>query len=184
MLSGGELGAAVILDTVTRLIPGALGNEASTRQESFTADSQRWRPAAPIQLARRADCWIIRITRGRRTFADGRCRRFWFRAITKKYAAGAGARLWRRRCATVPICWTGPRSSDEDRRITGPDRGQASLNKFQRFLLLGDKIMTQPDHRKTSGQDQAHRHSRIRPGRHGPRARKDQGRRQGTPAGF
>ena len=37
VLSGGELGAAVILDTVTRLIPGALGNEASSRQESFTA---------------------------------------------------------------------------------------------------------------------------------------------------
>jgi tRNA (guanine37-N1)-methyltransferase len=37
VLSGGELGAAVILDTVTRLIPGAVGNEASTRQESFSA---------------------------------------------------------------------------------------------------------------------------------------------------
>jgi tRNA (guanine37-N1)-methyltransferase len=37
VLSGGELGAAVILDTVTRLIPGAVGNEASTRQESFVA---------------------------------------------------------------------------------------------------------------------------------------------------
>jgi tRNA (guanine37-N1)-methyltransferase len=36
VLSGGELGAAVILDTVTRLIPGAVGNEASTRQESFS----------------------------------------------------------------------------------------------------------------------------------------------------
>jgi tRNA (guanine37-N1)-methyltransferase len=36
VLSGGELGAAVILDTVTRLIPGAVGNEASTLQESFT----------------------------------------------------------------------------------------------------------------------------------------------------
>src|SRR6266849_51024 len=35
VLSGGELGAAVIVDTVTRLIPGALGNEASSRQESF-----------------------------------------------------------------------------------------------------------------------------------------------------
>jgi tRNA (guanine37-N1)-methyltransferase len=35
VLSGGELGAAVIIDTVTRLIPGALGNEASARQESF-----------------------------------------------------------------------------------------------------------------------------------------------------
>jgi tRNA (guanine37-N1)-methyltransferase len=37
VLSGGELGAAVIVDTVTRLIPGAVGNEASTRQESFTS---------------------------------------------------------------------------------------------------------------------------------------------------
>jgi tRNA (guanine37-N1)-methyltransferase len=40
VLSGGELGAAVIVDAVTRLIPGALGNEASTRQESFTAMTQ------------------------------------------------------------------------------------------------------------------------------------------------
>jgi tRNA (guanine37-N1)-methyltransferase len=37
VLSGGELGAAVILDTVTRLLPGALGNEASAMQESFTS---------------------------------------------------------------------------------------------------------------------------------------------------
>ncbi len=36
VLSGGELGAAVIVDTVTRLIPGAVGNQASTQQESFT----------------------------------------------------------------------------------------------------------------------------------------------------
>ena len=36
VLSGGELGAAVIIDTVTRLIPGAVGNQASTQQESFT----------------------------------------------------------------------------------------------------------------------------------------------------
>jgi len=39
VLSGGELGAAVILDTVSRLLPGALGNEASSQQESFTADN-------------------------------------------------------------------------------------------------------------------------------------------------
>jgi tRNA (guanine37-N1)-methyltransferase len=37
VLSGGELGAAVIVDTVTRLLPGALGNQASAWQESFTA---------------------------------------------------------------------------------------------------------------------------------------------------
>jgi tRNA (guanine37-N1)-methyltransferase len=37
VLSGGELGAAIIVDTVTRLVPGALGNAASSQQESFTA---------------------------------------------------------------------------------------------------------------------------------------------------
>lgn len=36
VLSGGELGAAVIIEAVMRLLPGAVGNEASTRQESFT----------------------------------------------------------------------------------------------------------------------------------------------------
>jgi tRNA (guanine37-N1)-methyltransferase len=36
VLSGGEIAAAVIVEAVMRLLPGALGNEASTRQESFT----------------------------------------------------------------------------------------------------------------------------------------------------
>jgi tRNA (guanine37-N1)-methyltransferase len=35
VLSGGELPAAIVLDAVTRLLPGALGNEASTENESF-----------------------------------------------------------------------------------------------------------------------------------------------------
>jgi len=37
VLSGGELGAAIVVDTVSRLVPGALGNAASAQQESFTA---------------------------------------------------------------------------------------------------------------------------------------------------
>ncbi len=36
VLSGGELAAAVMIEAVTRLLPGAVGNAASTRQESFT----------------------------------------------------------------------------------------------------------------------------------------------------
>jgi tRNA (guanine37-N1)-methyltransferase len=36
VLSGGELAAMVIVDAVTRLLPGALGNEASTENESFS----------------------------------------------------------------------------------------------------------------------------------------------------
>jgi tRNA (guanine37-N1)-methyltransferase len=39
VLSGGELGAAIIVDTLTRLVPGALGNAASSQQESFTANA-------------------------------------------------------------------------------------------------------------------------------------------------
>jgi tRNA (guanine37-N1)-methyltransferase len=36
VLSGGELAAALVLDSVTRLQPGALGNEASAIRESFS----------------------------------------------------------------------------------------------------------------------------------------------------
>ncbi len=36
VLSGGELGAMVIIDTVTRLLPGALGHEDSAGQDSFS----------------------------------------------------------------------------------------------------------------------------------------------------
>jgi tRNA (guanine37-N1)-methyltransferase len=41
VLSGGELAAMLVIDAVTRLIPGALGNEASSQNESFgeTKDS-------------------------------------------------------------------------------------------------------------------------------------------------
>jgi tRNA (guanine37-N1)-methyltransferase len=37
VLSGGELAAALVIDAVTRLRPGALGNEASVIEESFSA---------------------------------------------------------------------------------------------------------------------------------------------------
>jgi len=37
VLSGGEPGALVLLDAITRLLPGVLGNEASIREESFSA---------------------------------------------------------------------------------------------------------------------------------------------------
>ncbi len=48
VLSGGELAAAMILDAVTRLIPGALGNEDSAVNESF---SERAVDAPEAQLA-------------------------------------------------------------------------------------------------------------------------------------
>src|SRR5256712_5576547 len=36
VLSGGELPAMMVVDAVTRLLPGALGNEASSQNESFS----------------------------------------------------------------------------------------------------------------------------------------------------
>ena len=39
VLSGGELAAALVVDTVARLLPGVLGNEASSVQESFSTES-------------------------------------------------------------------------------------------------------------------------------------------------
>ncbi|MCL4490525.1 MAG: tRNA (guanosine(37)-N1)-methyltransferase TrmD [Nitrospirae bacterium] len=36
VLTGGELGALVIIDSVARLIPGVLGDEESAKEESFT----------------------------------------------------------------------------------------------------------------------------------------------------
>ncbi len=39
VLSGGELPAAMVVDAVTRLLPGALGNEDSAVNESFSAAS-------------------------------------------------------------------------------------------------------------------------------------------------
>jgi len=41
VLSGGELAAALVIDAVSRLIPGALGNEDSTINESFSLPDGR-----------------------------------------------------------------------------------------------------------------------------------------------
>jgi tRNA (guanine37-N1)-methyltransferase len=58
VLSGGELPAMLVIDAVTRLIPGALGNEASSQNESFSAKlnssldaaSSGAQRAAPLQV--------------------------------------------------------------------------------------------------------------------------------------
>ena len=45
VLSGGEIAAAVIVEAVMRLLPGAVGNEASTQQESFTVEPKTKSPS-------------------------------------------------------------------------------------------------------------------------------------------
>ncbi|HWW50355.1 MAG TPA: tRNA (guanosine(37)-N1)-methyltransferase TrmD [Verrucomicrobiae bacterium] len=44
VLSGGELPAAMIVEALTRLVPGALGNEDSAVNESFSASAGRTEP--------------------------------------------------------------------------------------------------------------------------------------------
>ena len=48
VLSGGELPAMLVIDAVTRLIPGALGNEASSQNESFSEISALPRGSSPV----------------------------------------------------------------------------------------------------------------------------------------
>lgn len=56
VLSGGELGAALILDCVARLLPGVLGNEDSTLHESFSPVSpEAGSPVSP-QAGLLLDC--------------------------------------------------------------------------------------------------------------------------------
>jgi tRNA (guanine37-N1)-methyltransferase len=47
VLSGGELPAMMVVDAVTRLLPGALGNEASSQNESFSV-TERAGHAPPL----------------------------------------------------------------------------------------------------------------------------------------
>jgi tRNA (guanine37-N1)-methyltransferase len=54
VLSGGELPAALIVDAVTRLLPGALGNEASSQNESFSR-SDRVEAGSSVVGAQPAD---------------------------------------------------------------------------------------------------------------------------------
>lgn len=67
VLSGGELPAMLAIDAVTRLIPGALGNEASSQNESFSANLAslpgssvvRAQHAAPLQTNCRQTATVV-----------------------------------------------------------------------------------------------------------------------------
>jgi tRNA (guanine37-N1)-methyltransferase len=63
VLSGGELVAAMVLDAVTRLIPGALGNEGSAVNESFSeveSDAERGQSRSPLRDAQTAGAAPLR----------------------------------------------------------------------------------------------------------------------------
>ena len=114
VLSGGELGAALIVDAVTRLIPGALGNEDSTVNESFSAVEAAAKaqvrsrvtdhpsPVTQVSQSRITFCSTALTTRAPRNSAAGTCRKSCSAEITKKFAAGACKWPWKKRGSNRP----------------------------------------------------------------------------------
>jgi tRNA (guanine37-N1)-methyltransferase len=121
VLSGGELAAAVIVDAVVRLLPGALGNPDSSRFESFGAEDL-------TEDAVSAD-GVPRSTHGAGGLLDyphyTRPAEFMGMAIPEALAGGnhETVRRWRRRMALKKTLENRPdllekiEISDEDREI-------------------------------------------------------------------
>ena len=119
VLSGGELAAAMVLDAVTRLIPGALGNEDSSVNESFSATEATPSAAGVLRHGSQITSHEVTsfstspTTRARPNSAAGRFRKFCWAATTNRFGAGGWKRRWRRRpilAATARICSTSPAS--------------------------------------------------------------------------
>jgi tRNA (guanine37-N1)-methyltransferase len=121
VLSGGELAAAVIVDAVVRLLPGALGNPDSSRFESFGAEDRK-------EDAVSAD-GLPRSTHGAGGLLDyphyTRPAEFMGMSIPEALAGGNHdtIRRWRRRMALKKTMENRPdllekiKISDEDREI-------------------------------------------------------------------
>jgi tRNA (guanine37-N1)-methyltransferase len=121
VLSGGELAAAVIVDAVVRLLPGALGNPDSSRFESFGAEDG-------VEDADGAD-GVPRSTYGAGGLLDyphyTRPAEFMGMAIPEALAGGnhEAIRRWRRRMALKKTLQNRPdllekiEFNDEDREI-------------------------------------------------------------------
>lgn len=133
VLSGGELGAAVIVDAIARLQPGVLGHADSSRYESFGEGDEAELREAPDGSPR--------ATHGAGGLLDyphyTRPAVFRGRAIPEALAAGdhAAVRAWRRRAALArtlrfrPDLLQTASLSDEDRRILAELREAAPHEK-------------------------------------------------------
>jgi tRNA (guanine37-N1)-methyltransferase len=131
VLSGGELAAAVIVDTVVRLLPGALGNPDSSRFESFGAEDV-------VEDAFSAN-GLPRSTHGAGGLLDyphyTRPAEFMGIAIPEALAGGnhEAIRRWRRRMALKKTLENRPdllkkiEISEEDREILAELRGEGDL---------------------------------------------------------
>ena len=122
VLSGGEIAAAVIVEAVMRLLPGALGNELSTQQESFTLSREEKNPKTKIADGADSTC-------GSNGLLDypHYTRPAQFRGMAVPEALMTGnheeIRRWRRRRALEKTLWNRPdllegaKLTEEDHRF-------------------------------------------------------------------
>jgi tRNA (guanine37-N1)-methyltransferase len=128
VLSGGELPAAMLLDAVSRLIPGALGNEESAVNESFTVPQKDEEPArdprpAPPLAPHHPPCPSPALRLDYPHYTRPQIFRGW--EVPEVLLSGnhADIRRWRRRAALErtlrnrPELLSGALMSPEDRRI-------------------------------------------------------------------
>lgn len=136
VLSGGELAAAVIIDTVVRLLPGVLGNPDSSRNESFgVVEAAAVQPAGTPPRSTHSAGGLLDYPHYTRPAE--------FRGLGIPEALRGGnheeVRRWRRRAALAktlrnrPDLLAGADLTKEDRRLLGELQRESS-----RFL--GDGI--------------------------------------------
>ena len=101
VLSGGEPAAMVVCDALCRLQPGALGDERSSEEESFSPGARAARSST-------------RTTRGRRSSAAGASPRSCCRATTGASRSGGASR---RGAAAVATARTMPEAPLRRRRL-------------------------------------------------------------------
>ncbi len=133
ILSGGELPAAIIVDALTRLLPGALGNEASARTESFGAGEVNLRLPVDAEGKRIPDSTI---SAGGLLDYPHYTRPAEFRGMTVPEPLASGDHLairrWRRRKALEKTLRNRPELletaelSEEDREILEELKAQGS----------------------------------------------------------
>ena len=99
VVSGGELPALVLIDALARLQPGALGDERSSAEESFSAGLLDW----------------PHYTRPEQYQAD-RVPAVLSRAITARFAAGGSSKRWAGPGCEGANCWPASRSMRSARR--------------------------------------------------------------------
>jgi tRNA (guanine37-N1)-methyltransferase len=127
VLSGGELAAALVVDAVTRLLPGALGNEASAIEESFAAPINQQAEGTPAATAAQGgilDC---------PHYTRPQLFRNW--PVPEVLVSGNHdeIRQWRRRMALSktlrnrPDLLAGAALAEEDRRLLEEIRGERQV---------------------------------------------------------